>query len=86
MLLACQQVPGVDGSALLTPEGTAEVRTAAGKAEASEVTPLERALIEGQERARRNERISMFMSLGSFCIGALGLWFSWKRFGSGSGQ
>lgn len=83
MLLACRQVPGVDGAALLDPEAAAEVKVVGAQ---PGITPLERALAEGQERARRNERISMFMSLGSFCIGALGLWISWRRFGPGADE
>lgn len=74
MLLVCKSVKGVDGKAVLSPESPGDVHVAA----------FVDAVAKSERRATRNERISMFMALGSLCIGAAGVWLAWRR-GSGGG-
>lgn len=77
-LLACQEVKGVGASQVLQDEA----RRAAGQPGAGvapDVRELSRIFYDETRRSRRNEKLSMWLGIGSFAIAAAGLWFTWRR-------
>lgn len=75
-LLACQQLPGSVAKKLFQARAAAD-------GSAQEVDPdvqaLAAAFYRADKRKARNERIALFLSIGSFCVAATGVWLMWRR-------
>ena len=78
-LLACKQLPGVSAQKLLSATSAMEQGKAAPDGVDPDVQTLARAFYHAERRKTRNERITIYLSIGSFLVAAAGLWVMWRK-------